>query len=52
MNANDISTILLSALMLISGITGLINIAHFKEFKKLKIENELLKYKLKECEQR
>lgn len=48
---NEISTLLLAILLTAGGIFGALNLWHHKDYKRLKIENELLKFKLKECEQ-
>ncbi|MCW3111355.1 MAG: hypothetical protein JWQ09_5861 [Segetibacter sp.] len=52
MNTNDISEILYYILIILSSLTGIWNLLYFKEFKKMKVENELLKLKLERCEQR
>lgn len=48
MDTNDIPTILSSILVFSSAMFGAWNLLFFKEFKRLKIENELLKLKLKD----
>lgn len=48
---NDISTILLCLLLTVSAVIGALNLIHYKDFRRLKIENELLKFKLRKCEQ-
>lgn len=48
---NDISTLLLCVLLSVAGVFGALNLWNYRKFKELKIENELLKFKLKECEQ-
>ncbi len=49
MNANDL---LLYTIITLSTIFAMINVWNYKKFKSLKTENELLKYKLNDCEQR
>lgn len=48
MNADD----LFYTAILLSMIFAIINVWNFRKYKALKIENELLKYKLNDCEQR
>jgi ribosomal protein S19 len=40
------------AIILISMVFAMVNVWNYKKYKSLKIENELLKFKLKDCEQR
>lgn len=51
-NSNDISNLLYCLLLVTGAVFGALNLLRYREFKALKIENELLKFKLKECEQR
>lgn len=51
-NSNETSSILYSILLFFGMILAAVNLIRFKEFKRLKVENELLKFKLKDCEQR
>lgn len=48
---NEISTLILCLLLTAGAVIGALNLLHYRKYKELKIENELLKFKLKECEQ-
>lgn len=49
---NEISTIIFCLILAVGVIFAGVNLWNFRKFKELKIENELLKLKLKNCEQR
>lgn len=49
-NTDEISNLLYCSLLVAGAIVGAWNLIHYRKFKELKIENELLKLKLKECE--
>lgn len=49
MNANDA---ILYTIISLSTIFAMINVWNYKSYKLLKKENELLKFKLKECHER
>jgi hypothetical protein len=49
MNVNDCFFYIL---IMLSTVFAMVNVWNYKKFKSLKTENELLKFKLKDCEQR
>lgn len=50
MSANEVPNLLFYLLVGSCWLGGAWNLHHYKKYKELKIENELLKFKLKECE--